>query len=196
MRFKIGYARVSTDEQNLDGQIDQLRAAGCDKVYSDKASGGKTERPGLTGALDALREGDVLVVYSLSRLGRSLPHLVKTVCDLEERGVGFQSLTEGLDTKTAQGKLVFSIFCGLAEFERELIRERTKNGLASARARGRMGGRPKKLTDKQVAQARQLLLDPKQTVTEVAKTFHVSKPTLYRALRDGDVKADATKSGA
>ena len=105
-------------------------------------------------------------------------------------------MTEGLDTKTAQGKLVFSIFCGLAEFERELIRERTKNGLASARARGRMGGRPKKLTDKQVAQARQLLLDPKQTVTEVAKTFHVSKPTLYRALRDGDVKADATKSGA
>src|SRR3954452_21807404 len=140
----IGYARVSTHEQNLDLQEDALNAAGCKKVYTDKTSGTKAERPGLEQALADARPGDSLVVWKLDRLGRSLKHLIETVTDLSHRGVGFRSLQEAIDS-TSGGKLIFHVFGALAEFERDLIRERTLAGLAAARARGRKGGRPRNL---------------------------------------------------
>src|SRR6266508_2032977 len=143
--MQIGYARVSTGEQTLDLQRDALTAAGCDRICTDTASGARAERPGLTEALDHLRAGDTLVVWRLDRLGRSLRHLIETITALEQRGIGFKSLTESIDTTSSGGKLIFHIFGALAEFERELIRERTRAGLAAARARGRLGGRPKKL---------------------------------------------------
>src|SRR5690348_6581068 len=143
MTTAVGYARVSTGEQTLDLQLDALAAAGCDRVFQDTASGAKAERPGLARALDFLRPGDTLVVWRLDRLGRSLQHLIQTLTALDQRGVGFKSLTESIDTTTPGGKLVFHIFGALAEFERDLIRERTQAGLAAARARGRTGGHPR-----------------------------------------------------
>src|SRR5690348_9395311 len=155
--MEIGYARVSTGEQTLDLQLDALTRAGCAKVFTETASGANAERPILAEALSYLRPGDVLVVWRLDRLGRSLQHLIAVVAELAERGIGFKSLGEQIDTTTAGGKLVFHVFGALAEFERDLIRERTQAGLAAARARGRVGGRPKKLADaKQVALARAL----------------------------------------
>jgi DNA invertase Pin-like site-specific DNA recombinase len=139
----IGYARVSTQEQTLNLQRDALEKAGCNKIFTDTASGAKTERIGLEEALSYVRKGDTLIVWRLDRLGRSLPHLITTMTDLEERGIGFKSLTENIDTTTSGGKLIFHIFGALAEFERNLIRERTQAGLLAARARGRRGGRPK-----------------------------------------------------
>src|ERR671932_2864777 len=139
----IGYARVSTDEQNLDLQLSALKQAGCEQLYTDKVSGTKATRPGLEEAFSHLRAGDTFVVWRLDRLGRSLRHLIDTVTDLQERGVGFKSLTESIDTTTGGGKLVFHVFAALAEFERDIIRERTHAGLTAARARGRRGGRPK-----------------------------------------------------
>src|SRR5215217_6283659 len=139
----IGYARVSTHEQTLDLQRDALLKAGCEKIFTDTVSGTKAERKGLSEALSHLREGDTLVVWRLDRLGRSLRHLIDTITAIDERGVGFKSLTENIDTTTSGGKLVFHIFGALAEFEREIIRERTQAGLASARSRGKVGGRPK-----------------------------------------------------
>ena len=144
----VGYGRVSSIEQNLDRQLDALRAAGCTRVFSDTASGPKAERPGLNEALSYLRPGDALVGWRLDRLGRSLVHRISTVSELEERGIGFQSLQEPIDTTVAGGKLVFQIFGALAEFERSVIRERTRAGLEAARARGRKGGRPRKLDGK------------------------------------------------
>jgi DNA invertase Pin-like site-specific DNA recombinase len=145
----IGYARVSTHEQTLTLQQDALQKAGCNKLFTDTASGAKTERIGLEAALSYVRKGDTLVVWRLDRLGRSLPHLIATMTELEERGIGFKSLTENIDT-TSGGKLIFHIFGALAEFERNLIRERTQAGLIAARARGRIGDRPKALTGKQL----------------------------------------------
>jgi DNA invertase Pin-like site-specific DNA recombinase len=142
----VGYARVSTDDQTLALQLDALQAAGCETVFRDTISGAKTERPGLSKALDHVRNGDMLVVWRLDRLGRSLSHLIELIQTLEGRGVGFKSLTEQIDTTTSGGKLIFHIFGALAEFERNLIRERTMTGLAAARARGRMGGRPRSRT--------------------------------------------------
>jgi DNA invertase Pin-like site-specific DNA recombinase len=142
----IGYARVSTHEQTLNLQQDALTKAGCSKIFTDAASGAKTERIGLEEALNYVRKGDTLVVWRLDRLGRSLPHLITTMTSLEERGIGFKSLTENIDTTTSGEKLIFHIFGALAEFERNLIRERTQAGLSAARARGRIGGRPKALT--------------------------------------------------
>lgn len=194
--MQIGYARVSTHEQNLDLQLDALKRAGCERVFQDFISGAKAERPGWEQAKAALRDGDTLVVWRLDRLGRSLRHLIETVTDLSERGVGFQSLTESLDTTTNGGRLVFHIFGALAEFERELIRERTLAGLASARARGRKGGRPKKLTAKAVAKARLLLSDPQASATEVAKDLGVSRATLYRALKEAEGATGAASSRA
>src|SRR5437764_1930616 len=138
----IGYARISTGEQTLALQEDALKAAGCERLLTDTASGAKTERPGLAKALEQLRSGDSLVVWRLDRLGRSLRHLIDTLLELDSRGVGFKSLTESIDTTTPGGKLIFHVFGALAEFERDLIRERTNAGLAAARARGRKGGRP------------------------------------------------------
>ena len=141
--MRIGYARVSTSDQKLDLQMDALRDAGCDRLFTDMISGAKTARPGLEQTLTACRQGDTLVVWKLDRLGRSLPHLVQTVHDLGQRGVGFQSLQENIDTTSSNGRLVFNLFATLAEFERDVIRERTRAGLTAARARGRKGGRPR-----------------------------------------------------
>src|SRR3954447_25059658 len=147
----IGYARVSTNEQNLDSQKDALSKAGCEEIYSDHVSGTKSRRPGLEDALSHLRGGDTLVVWRLDRLGRSLRHLIDTVTEWQDKGIGFKSLTESIDTTTSGGKLIFHIFGALAEFEREIIKERTLAGLQAARARGRRGGPKYKLTDKRKA---------------------------------------------
>ncbi len=183
MAESIGYARVSTADQNPELQLDALRDAGCDRIFTDHASGAKTSRPELDRALDRLRAGDTLVVWKLDRLGRSLPHLVETIKDFSDRDVGFRSLQDPVDTTTSGGRLVFHIFAALAEFERDLIRERTNAGLAAARARGRVGGRKRALTPAQVTMARELLTDPKHDVANVAASFKVSRATLYRALR-------------
>jgi DNA invertase Pin-like site-specific DNA recombinase len=180
--MQIGYARVSTIEQNVAPQIDQLKDAGCERIFRDKASGAKTERPGLQEALDFLREGDMLVVWRLDRLGRSLKHLLETVGKLEERGIGFRSLQESIDTTTSGGRLIFHIFGALAEFERNLIRERTMAGLSAARARGRVGGRPRKLDAKKTELAYQLYDEKKYAVKEICQMLGVSKPTLYAYL--------------
>lgn len=182
--MRIGYARVSTHDQNLDLQLDALNKAGCERIFQDRASGAKEDRPGLADALKALRSGDTLVVWKLDRLGRSISHLITVVNSLRDEGVGFHSVTEGIDTSTNGGRLVYNIFASLADFERGLIQDRTMAGLAAARARGRKGGRPKKLTPRKLAQARALLKDPDQSVTEVARTLGVGRATLYRALKE------------
>jgi DNA invertase Pin-like site-specific DNA recombinase len=180
----IGYARVSTLEQNLDLQEDALKAAGCTKVYTDTTSGANADRPGLEQALADLRPGDQLVVWKLDRLGRSLKHLIETVTGLSHRGVGFQSVREAIDTTTAGGKLVFYLFGALAEFERDLIRERTRAGLAAARARGRRGGRPRNLDDTKKRHAVLLHGDPTNSVQDTCRTLGISKATLYRYLAE------------
>jgi DNA invertase Pin-like site-specific DNA recombinase len=179
----IGYARVSTDDQNLDLQRDALQKAGCEQIYTDRVSGTKAERKGLTEALSHLRKGDTLVVWRLDRLGRSLRHLIDTVTDLQERGIGFKSLQESIDTTTSGGKLVFHIFGALAEFEREIIRERTRAGLTAARARGKSGGRPKAMTAKQVQMLRNLASDPENSIDEICKTLGISRTTFYRYVK-------------
>jgi DNA invertase Pin-like site-specific DNA recombinase len=181
----IGYARVSTHEQTLNLQRDALTKAGCNKIFTDTASGAKTERIGLEEALSYVRKGDTLVVWRLDRLGRSLPHLIATMTDLEERGIGFKSLTENIDTTTSGGKLIFHIFGALAEFERNLIRERTQAGLTAARDRGRTGGRPKALTGRKLTIA-QDLYDKRYPIAEILQTLNISRATLYRALRIGE----------
>jgi DNA invertase Pin-like site-specific DNA recombinase len=154
MGHLLGYARVSTTDQHPDLQVDALTQAGCYRVFTDCASGARTDRPQLTAVLDQLRPGDTLLVWKLDRLGRSLRHLVDTVTELADRGVGFRSLQESIDTTTPGGKLVFHVFAALAEFERDLVRERTTAGLAAARARGRIGGRPSVMTADKLAVAR------------------------------------------
>jgi DNA invertase Pin-like site-specific DNA recombinase len=181
----IGYARVSTHEQTLNLQQDALTKAGCTKIFTDTASGAKTERIGLEEALNYVRKGDTLVVWRLDRLGRSLPHLITTMTGLEERGIGFKSLTENIDTTTSSGKLIFHIFGALAEFERNLIRERTTAGLLAARARGREGGRPKALTGKQLSIAHDLY-EKRHPIAEICRTLKISRATLYRALKTKD----------
>jgi DNA invertase Pin-like site-specific DNA recombinase len=182
--MKIGYARVSTDDQNLDLQRDALRRAGCKKIIEDKASGGKVRRDGLERVLDHLRKGDVLAVWRLDRLGRSLKHLIELMGELEGQGIGFQSTTEAIDTTTPGGKLVFHIFAALAEFERNLIRERTMAGLQAARARGRKGGRKPKLDARKRAMAADLYRQKKHTVGEICAMVGVTKPTLYKYVRE------------
>ncbi len=194
----VGYARVSTGEQTLDLQLDALAKAGCGRVFEETASGAKADRVVLADVLGYLRAGDTLVVWRLDRLGRSLGHLIETVAELAERGVGFRSLTERIDTTTPGGKLVFHVFGALAEFERDLVRERTQAGLAAARARGRTGGRPKKLADpKQLALALALYDGGQTDVTTICRTLGVSRATLYRALngRPGAEPAAASKDG-
>lgn len=180
----IGYAKVSTLEQNLDLQEDALKAAGCKKIYTDKTGGAKAERPGLGRALADVRTGDSLVVWKLDRLGRSLKHLIETVTDLSQRGVGFRSLQKAIDTTTSGGKLIFHVFGALAEFERDIIRERTLAGLAAARARGRKGGRPRHLDDKKKRHAMTLHSDLTNSVKDICRTLGISKATLYRYLAE------------
>jgi DNA invertase Pin-like site-specific DNA recombinase len=178
----IGYARVSTTDQPLDLQKDALEKAGCERIFTDTASGAKQERVGLDEALSYVRKGDTLVVWRLDRLGRSLPHLIETITGLENRGIGFKSLTESIDTTTSGGKLVFHIFGALAEFERDIIRERTQAGLTAARSRGRKGGRPKALTPKKQEQALTLYNDKTNTIDDICRTLNVSRATLYRYI--------------
>src|SRR4051794_22359771 len=178
----IGYARISTLDQTLALQQDALTAAGCEQLYTDTVSGSVTERPGLTQALSHLRSGDTLMVWRLDRLGRSLGHLIETIRGLESRGVDFKSLQEQLDTGTSGGKLIFYVFGALAEFERDLIRERTHAGLQAARARGRKGGRPRSLDATKLAQARSLHRDPANTIAAICATLGISRATFYRHL--------------
>lgn len=181
----VGYARVSTQDQDTSLQRVALEGAGCGRVFQETASGAQRDRPELLGALEYMREGDTLVVWKLDRLARSLKQLIETVEGLERRGVGFRSLTENVDTTSPGGKLVFHIFAALAEFERGLIRERTMAGLVSAKAQGRVGGRPKSLSEKDEAAARALLADGGITVAEVAQRVGVSPATLYRYFPGG-----------
>jgi DNA invertase Pin-like site-specific DNA recombinase len=178
----IGYARISTLDQTLALQQDALTAAGCEHIYTDTVSGSVTTRPGLTQALSHLRAGDTLVVWRLDRLGRSLSHLIETVRELHGQGIGFRSLQEQIDTTTSGGKLVFHVFGALAEFERDLIRERTYAGLAAARRRGRLLGRPKALTSRKIEQLRTLAKDQRTTVGGICETLGISRATYYRYL--------------
>lgn len=178
----IGYARVSTTEQDTALQTDALRKAGCGRIFDDIVSGAKADRPGLTAALEFLRDGDVLVVWRLDRLGRSLPHLIEVISALEARGVGFRSLTENIDTTTPGGRLIFHVFGALGEFERDLIRERTKAGLAAAAARGRKGGRKPVVTEDKLQRARDHIANG-LNVREAAARLKVSKTSLYTALK-------------
>ena len=195
----IGYARVSTDDQTLNLQRDALTKAGCSQLFTDTLSGAAVERPGLVQALAYTRPGDTLVVWRLDRLGRSLRHLIETVTDLEQRGIGLRSLTEAIDTTSPGGKLVFHIFGALAEFERELIRERTRAGLTAARARGRTGGRPtaKAFRDpKKLALARKLYAEQQTPVATICQMLGVSRATFYRYVvgTDGPVGAAVAPS--
>lgn len=182
MAALLGYARVSTGEQELALQHDALTAAGCVRIFSDTASGALEERVELARALDHLREGDTLVVWRLDRLGRSLRHLIDTVTALADRGVGFRSLQESIDTTTPGGRLIFHVFGALAEFERELIRERTQAGLAAARARGRKGGRRTVMTTDKLKVAREMHRSREHTIAAIAQVVGVSRATIYRAL--------------
>ncbi len=187
----IGYCRVSTTDQDLAMQRDALDRAGCSRVFEDKASGARDDRPGLQKALDRVEAGDVLVVWKLDRLGRSLKHLVEIVTDLEKRGVGFRSLTEAIDTTTNGGKLVFHIFGSLAEFERGLIQERTRAGLDAAAARGRKGGRPIAVTPEKLAKAQHFIAQG-HSPREAAARLKISKSALYDALREAKAASETS----
>lgn len=179
----IGYARVSTADQNTAMQIDALKQAGCDRIFEDQASGAKTERPGLTEAVRYVREGDTLVVWKLDRLGRSMQHLLEIITELEGRGVGFRSITENIDTTTPGGRLIFHLFGALAQFERDLIRERTHAGLRAAKDRGRTGGRKAAVTPEKLDKAR-AFLQAGLNVREAATRLKVGKTALYKALSE------------
>ena len=184
----VGYCRVSTDDQTLDLQRDALQDAGCERIFEDKA-GGTVERQGLHAALDHVRAGDTLVVWRLDRLGRSLKDLIARAEALRTQGVGLRSLKEAIDTDSSAGQLIFHIFGALAEFERALIRERTNAGLKAARARGRMGGRPKKLDAKQRAHVADLYRSRQHTVKEICELVGVSRATLYSYTREPSQEA-------
>lgn len=182
--MKIGYARVSTDEQNNSLQVDALKKFGTDRIYMEQASGKTKNRPELKRLLDSLRPGDTVIVWRLDRLGRSLKDLIDLIEIFRVGQVTFVSISEQIDTGTAVGELTFHIFASIAQFERQLNSERTKAGLASARARGKVGGRKPSLTEQQIKLAQSMLMDQTVTVTEVAKHFGVSRPTLYKALQE------------
>src|SRR5215472_11113380 len=179
----IGYARVSTEDQSLDLQLDALHTAGCEDVYQDVISGSKAGRPGLENALSHLREGDTLVAWRMDRVFRNLKHMVELSAELERRGIHFQSLTEHIDTSTPAGKLVYHIFAAIGEFERDLIRERTNAGLAAARARGRKGGRKPAMSAKQIEMARSLYAEGKHRVDDICSMVRCSRTTFYRNIK-------------
>jgi DNA invertase Pin-like site-specific DNA recombinase len=195
--MKFGYARVSTKDQHLELQLDALTKAGCEKIYQDIASGTRTERPALNEVINKLRAGDVLVIWKLDRLGRSLNHLIGLVNELMEKQIGLQSLHDPIDTTTAQGRLSFNLFASLAEFERDLIRERTQAGLSAARARGRNGGRPKGIPQKAEATAcaaETLYKEGRLTVNEISEKLGIAKSTLYAYLRHRGVTLGSFKT--
>lgn len=192
----IGYARVSTQDQHLDAQTDVLTEAGCERIFVDRASGKLARRPNLDKALEYLRAGDILVITKLDRLGRSVRNLVELAALLAERGIDLKVLHQGIDTTSPGGRLVFHILGAIAEFERELLSERTKDGLAAALARGRKGGRRPKLNEEQVELARDLIDSKKKTVTAVARALGVSRQTIYRSLGVPDPETDSSASTA
>ena len=188
----VGYARVSTDDQNLDLQTDALKQVGCERIFTDEMSGAKTQRPGLTEALGFLRQDDTLVVWRLDRLGRSLKDLVEKVEVLRGRGIGFRSLHESIDTTSPVGKFQFHVFSALAEFERDLIRERTMAGLQAARSRGRVGGRKREMTPEKVKIATNLIRGGNVDIQEICKILNVSRSTLYRYVSpEGEIRQGA-----
>src|SRR3954453_6493874 len=180
----VGYARISTNDQTVNIQRDALTKAGCSKIFTDTASGAKSEREGLTEALSYVRAGDTLVVWKLDRLVRSLKDLIERIRQLNDRKIGFKSLTEQIDTTTSGGKLIFHVFGALAEFERDIIRERTNAGLAAARIRGKLGGRPKALSAEKIKLARRLYADTGTSVAEICKILGISRHTLQRYVKD------------
>ncbi len=189
--MKIGYARVSTPDQKMDLQIDELKRFGCKKIFSEVVTGAKANRVELSKMLEQVRPGDIIVIWKLDRLGRSLKHLVELVGELIERNVGLKSLHDPIDTSTSQGRLIFNIFASLAEFEREVISERTKAGLTAARARGRIGGRPKGLSDKAKNKAivvAALYKEGKMSIAEILENQQISRATLYNYLRHQEVE--------
>ncbi len=190
----IGYARVSTQEQNPEAQLDALQTAGCERIFTEKASGAQRDRPELKAAIDYMRPGDTLVVWKLDRLARSLKQLIETVEGLGERDIGLRSLTEQIDTTSPGGRLIFHIFGALAEFERSIIRERTIAGLKAARARGRVGGRPRALDQAGIEAAKAMLTNPKITVAEVADRLGVNPSTLYRAIPGGRSSLEVSRA--
>ena len=184
--MKIGYCRISTRSQSFDLQLDALNREGCDKIFRDTVSGSKSSRPGLDEMLSQLRKGDIVIVYKLDRLGRSLRHLVELINDFTDRGVGLKSLNDPVDTTSAQGRLVTNLFASIAEFERELIQERTKAGLEAARARGRKGGRPKGLNKEAQSKAivaATLYQEGQISIKQISAQLNISKTTLYKYLR-------------
>ncbi len=183
-RMRIGYARVSTEDQTLDLQRDALKKAKCRQIYEEHASGKNTARPELEACLKSLREGDTLIVWRLDRLGRSLADLIRLTQELQARSIAFASLTERIDTRSPTGQLVFHMFGALAEFERNLIRERTLAGLKAARARGRKGGRPRKLSPKDLKTVRALLKSGEIPVGTIAEQFRIARSTVYRNVTE------------
>ncbi len=186
--MKVGYARISTKSQSLDSQIDSLKKAECKKIFTDQISGVRENRPGLDELLNFVRPGDEVVIFSLSRLGRSLKELIKLVDLFDHRQINLTSLTEDIETKTPMGRLIFHLFAALSAFERELIIERTKAGLQSARARGRFGGRPNKLSDFKKKQIISLYESKKYSISELIEEFGVSKTTIYNYIKSKDFK--------
>ena len=180
--MQIGYARVSTDDQFLEQQIAALKAAGCDRIFTDQVSGAKDDRPGLADALGQMREGDTLVIWKLDRLGRSVAHLSQTLRDFDRNGWALKSITDGFDTGTSSGRFFYHVLCSVAEFERDLIRERTQKGLTAARARGRNGGRPKSLTPQQIAMGQKLAADNSIPVKAICDQLGISRATYYREI--------------
>ena len=182
--MKIGYARVSTDEQSLNLQLDALQNVGCEKIYKDEGvSGVQVQREGLDETMSSLKEGDTLIVWRLDRLGRSLHHLIETINDLKDRGIGFTSLNEAINTNTAGGELLFHVMGALAQFERRLISERSKAGMVAAKKRGKHVGRPLSLTTEQLNHAKEMVSKGLETVSGMAELYGVNRTTLHRALR-------------
>ena len=193
--MKIGYARVSTADQHLRMQEDALKSAGCEEIYSDVISGVKSQRPGLDKALNYAREGDTIVVWKLDRLGRSIQHLIQTITSLIDKKIAFKSLQENIDTSTSGGKLIFHIFSALAEFERDLIQERTQAGLKAARVRGKMGGRPPLLDTRQINRMIEMYDEQKNTVAEICKIYNISRPSFYNYLNNRRRELAKSSSG-
>lgn len=195
--MKIGYARVSTKEQNLSLQIDALKKEGCYMVFQEKVSGSKADRPELRKMIDQLREGDIIIIWKLDRLGRSFRDLVNLIREIQDRGAGLKSLNDSIDTTTAHGKLIFHIFASLAEFERDIISERTKAGLASARARGRVGGRPKGLSKEALDKAiivETLYKQGDMSIAQICKHVSIARSTVYNYLKFRNVKIGSGES--